>query len=269
MISTAFGALEYAERGDGEPLLVSHGILHGCDGGLRSVRDLMHDRRVIAPSRFGYLGSALPDGATPADQADQFAVLLDRLGISRVDAICISAGTTSALQLALRHPDRVKHLVISSGNLPGSPTAAAPPRWARLVYRDPPMWALKVVAPAMFAKVMGVPKGFPRSAEDAQYIADMADSIFPVDPRANGAVFDAFVSNPDVNSYPLEALKVPTLLIHAKDDPLASYDAAQRAAERIPRSGLASLESGGHLMVGQTQHVRGELAAFFGAAVAA
>src|SRR6476659_5203215 len=69
VISTACGDVEYAERGTGEPLLAVHGIFHGCDGGLLSTSDLPHDRRLIAPSRFGYLGSPLPPDATPARQA--------------------------------------------------------------------------------------------------------------------------------------------------------------------------------------------------------
>jgi pimeloyl-ACP methyl ester carboxylesterase len=89
--------------------------------------DLFGDRRVIAPSRFGYLGSRMPAGATPADQADVFVALLEALGISAVDVLGISAGTTSVLQLAVRHPERLKHLVVLSGNLPGSPTAVVQP----------------------------------------------------------------------------------------------------------------------------------------------
>src|SRR5687768_9341948 len=69
VISTQWGAVEYAERGYGDPVLVVHGIYHNCVGGLLSVRDLCPDRRVIAPSRFGYLGSSMPPNATPAVQA--------------------------------------------------------------------------------------------------------------------------------------------------------------------------------------------------------
>jgi pimeloyl-ACP methyl ester carboxylesterase len=60
-----------------------------------------------------------PNAATPAAQADAFATFLDALDISQIDAIGISAGATSALQLALRHPERVKHLTVlgeSTGN---------------------------------------------------------------------------------------------------------------------------------------------------------
>ncbi|PWT84434.1 MAG: esterase, partial [Blastocatellia bacterium] len=60
VISTRWGAVEYAERGSGAPVLVVHGIFQHCVSGLFSVRDLLLDRRVIAPSRFGYLGSSMP-----------------------------------------------------------------------------------------------------------------------------------------------------------------------------------------------------------------
>ena len=86
-ISTAFGTLEYAESGAGDPVLVSHGIFHGCDGGLLSVGSILHGHRIIAPSRFGYLGSGLPAGASPRDQADAFAALLDHLHVLQVDMV--------------------------------------------------------------------------------------------------------------------------------------------------------------------------------------
>jgi len=262
VVPTDWGAVEYAERGSGEPLLVLHGIFHGCDGGLLTVRDLCPDRRVIAPSRFGYLGSSLPAHATPADQADALAALLDTLGIGEIDVIGISAGATSALQLALRHPEKVKHLVVLVGNLPGSPTAVVQPSWGRLLDRQLPMWALKVFSPPTMARLAGVPKSFPMTGDDARFVTEFIDSLFPVAPRARGAIFDAFVSNADVNDYNLEAIRVPTLIVHTKDDPLASHDAAKRAAGRIPGARLVSLESGGHLMLGQTEIICNELAGF-------
>jgi pimeloyl-ACP methyl ester carboxylesterase len=262
VISTQWGAVEYSERGSGDPVLVVHGIYHHCVGGLLSVRDLFPDRRVIAPSRFGYLGSSMPPNATPAAQADAFAALLDALDIGRIDLIGLSAGATSALQLALRHPEMVKHLVVLVGNLPGSPTAVVQPSSAKRVNRQLVMWALKTFAPLTMARlVAAVPKGFAMTSEDARFVNEFIDSLFPM--RPEGFNFDLYVSNADVNDYNLQAISVPTLIVHTKDDQLASHDASKRAAERIPCARFVSLESGGHLMLGQTKIVRNELADFF------
>jgi pimeloyl-ACP methyl ester carboxylesterase len=261
VISTPWGAVEYAELGYGDPVLVVHGLFHNCVGALLSVRDFA-DRRFIAASRFGYLGSSMPVDATPAHQADALAALLDALGIDQVDVIGESAGATSALQLAMRHPKRVKHLALLVGNLPGSPTAVVQPSVAKLLNRQLPMWVLRTFAPSMMVRlVAGLPKGYPLSSEDARFVTEFIDSLFPVSPR--GVDFDAFVSNADVNDYNLGNINVPTLIVHTKDDQVASHEASKRAAERIPGARFVSLESGGHLMVGQTEIIRKELTDFF------
>jgi pimeloyl-ACP methyl ester carboxylesterase len=262
VVSTRWGTVEYAERGSGAPLLVIHGLYHHCVGGLLSVRGLFPDRRVIAPSRFGYLGSSMPPDATPAAQADAFAALLDTLGIDQIDVVGLSAGAPSALQLALRHPQRVKHLAVLVGNLPGSPTAIVQPSWTKRVNRQFVMWALRTFAPATTARlVAAVPKEFAMSDDDVQYVNEFIDSLFPMSP--DGVNFDLFVSNADVANYNLEAITVPTLIAHTKDDQLASHDASQRAAARIPGARFVSLDSGGHLMLGQRMTNGDTLAAFF------
>ena len=69
-IQTPYGAVQYAERGQGPPVLFSHPLVGGFDVGLGCAEPWIGDGfRVIAPSRFGYLGSSLPQGAMPADQA--------------------------------------------------------------------------------------------------------------------------------------------------------------------------------------------------------
>jgi pimeloyl-ACP methyl ester carboxylesterase len=262
-VSTKWGAVEYAEQGAGPPVLVVHGIFGGCDDGLFGVRDLCPDRRVIAVSRFGYLGSSLPPNATSADQADALAALLDALGIAAADVIGISAGATSALQLALRHPDRVSHLAVLVGNVPGSPTAVVQPAVAKLLDRQLPIWLMKTFLPRLMERVSGVPKTYSMTDADARFVAEFLERMFPITPRRQGVLFDAFVSNADVHNCNLEAIHVPTLLIHSKDDVLASHDASKQAAARIPGARFVSLESGGHLLLGQDKVIHDELADFF------
>ena len=261
VIQTQWGAVEYAERGQGDPVLIVHGIFQNCVSGLFSVRDLFNDRRIIAPSRFGCLGSSMPPNATPAAQADAFAALLDALHIDHIDVVGLSAGAPSALQLALRHPERVKHLVVMVGNLPGSPTAIVYPSWTRHINRQFVMWAMKTLAPSTLARyASGVPKSFAMSADDVRVVNQFTDSLFPI--SAEGYNFDLFVSNADVNSYNLEAIRVPTLIVHTRDDQITSHAASQRTAERIPGARFLSLGSGGHIMLGQHQLARDTLARF-------
>jgi pimeloyl-ACP methyl ester carboxylesterase len=274
VIMTEFGPVEYAERGSGEPLLVLHGILGGCDAGLVSAGGLFggglfSSRRLIAVSRFGYLGSSLPPGARPADQADAYAALLDALRIDRTGVLAISAGTTSALQFARRHPDRIKHLVVMSGTLPGFRTTARQAQLIRLIRSDLPMWALQTFAWPLAVRLAGVPKGYPLTTDDERVVAGVIGTTFPAGPRAKGATFDYFTAIPDVSGYDLEAIKVPTLIIHSKDDPLTPYDTARRAASRIPGARLVSAEQGGHLGLGQQEVTGRELAAFLGTPVPA
>jgi pimeloyl-ACP methyl ester carboxylesterase len=260
---TSSGDVEYADVGRGEPVLVAHGIFGGRDQGLLAFDHVVTDRRVIAPSRFGYLGSSMPHNASPSLQADSYAELLDGLGIGRTDVIGYSAGSTSVIQFALRHPHRVRHLVVMCGDLPG-PTAVAPPPITKVVFRsDVIMWLAAVLARRQLMRFIGgLPKATEPSEEQRELLLRWVDSIFPVRARSRGVVFDGFVSNPAVNGYPLEQIAVPTLIVHARDDNLASFTAAESAAARVPGATLLALDQGGHLMLGQRQTVSSALADF-------
>jgi pimeloyl-ACP methyl ester carboxylesterase len=111
--NTANGPIEYAERGTGLPLLTIHGAGGGFDQGLANAASLPgKDFRVIAPSRFGYLRTPIPKDASPAAQADAHLALLSSLNIPKAVVMGISAGARSALELAVRHPDRVNALIL-------------------------------------------------------------------------------------------------------------------------------------------------------------
>jgi pimeloyl-ACP methyl ester carboxylesterase len=138
----------------------------------------------------------------------------------------------------------------------------------RLVYgAEWLFWVFKKLMPTAFSRMMGVPKGY-RSAseEEARVMAGVCELLFPFRPRREGAVFDGFVSNLAADSLPLEQLAVPTLVISARDDPLAPYRFAAQAASRIPGARLVTIERGGHLFLGHDGEVRKEISAFVASA---
>lgn len=113
VIQTSVGQLEYAVAGKGPPLLMIHGTGGGFDQGLAFASGIIaRGHRVIAPSRFGYLRSDFPDDPSSERQADAFVQLLDELGIDKVPVAGGSAGALSAVQFALRHPDRCSALIL-------------------------------------------------------------------------------------------------------------------------------------------------------------
>lgn len=93
LVRTPCGLIEYAAVGEGMPVLVIHGAGRGYDQGVEFARPLIENGfKVIAPSRFGYLGTPLPADASPMAQADAHVSLLDALKLDKVAVIGISAG---------------------------------------------------------------------------------------------------------------------------------------------------------------------------------
>lgn len=114
---TTAGPVEHTDSGTGPVLLPLHGGLGGYDQSWLLARALlrnMADRRVLGLSRPGYLGTAQSLGRTPEAQADLYSNLLDALGIERALVAAVSAGGPSAIQFALRHPDRCAGLILVS-----------------------------------------------------------------------------------------------------------------------------------------------------------
>jgi len=221
--------------------------------------------RSIIPSRFGYLRTPLPEHASPIQQADAFRCLLDALDINHAAVIGTSAGGTSAIQFALCHPDRCSALVLHSSNAPGETKAALPPKpIARMMFKSDFMfWLLVTYFGSSMRSIIGVPKGFELTPEYEADVADVMKIILPVHPRSDGALFDMYISNPDINTgYPLEEITVPVLIVNAIDDSLTLYENARSMAERIPGAKLVTIESGGHMILGHTQRIRSEIVAF-------
>lgn len=257
-----FGGIEYAEWGEGPTVILSHPLFGGFDVGSGLAETYVGGGyRFVAPSRFGYLGSSLPSGAMPADQADAYAILLDALGIERSAIFGYSAGGPSAIKFALRHPDRTMALILMGSALPGKAGAAPKPVAQLLFGSDLMFWMLKRYVPSLFARILGMPKAFRPTPDQRQRIAEVEDSLFPIRPRKAGVLFDAYVSNPDVQGYPLEEIAVPTLIINAKDDGLSAFENAARAAVRIAGSKLIAVERGGHLLLGSEGLIQREIAA--------
>jgi pimeloyl-ACP methyl ester carboxylesterase len=257
-VETSYGRIEYLDHGEGPVVLVIHGITQAADGGLRDLaEELVPDRhRLLVPSRFGYLGSEMPVDATVEMQADAFAELMDTVGIGDAVVLAGSAGSTSALHLAVRHAERVRALVLVSANVPGvHQSKGMPPKavFKWIFGNDLMLCAMITYLPGLMAtlsQVLVVPEGADLIAGDQEKFSRAMRNVLVGKRRVTGEVFDAYVSNPDVNRIDLSKVLVPTLVMHARDDPGPPYASAAQMTRQIQHARLVTVETGGHLMFG-------------------
>lgn len=260
---TSAGPIEYAETGYGEPLLMIHGAGGGYDQGLLVGRDFGQGFRIIAPSRFGYLGTAAPDDTSILAQTEAHVALLDHLGLTRCIVAGVSAGGPSAIEFALRHPERTSALILLVPRTYDPAQSIGPDKGTdsqvilRLVETSADFffWLAMKVARAAVVRFLGVPPELEANAsvEDRARVSEVMRSILPLSRRVRGITID---SNTTIEPWPLEQVRVPTLVVSAEDDLYRTLPGARYTAARIPGCELKVLRSGGHLMLGQGGKVR-------------
>ncbi len=271
VVSTHCGPVEVQQAGVGIPLLMIHGSGGGHDQGMAWARPLAQQGvRVIAMSRFGYLRTPRPADASPEAQADAHICLLDALGIAKAAVMGVSAGGPSAMQTAIRHPGRVSALVlvVPIAYKPGTVADSAPPvsddkdaLLLRLLGSDFLFWtALHVARDPLTRHVLATPPEQVAAASEQERarVNDLADRILPVSSRAAGLGDDTRLGK-RLGPYALEAIRVPTLVVSARDDGFGTYAAAQYTASRIAGAKFVGFEDGGHLLVGHDTEVQVEV----------
>ncbi|WP_420133841.1 alpha/beta fold hydrolase [Rhodopseudomonas sp.] len=261
VVSTACGPIELIDRGTGPAILALHGGMGGCDQSLLLARAALGDDppyRILALSRPGYLGTPQSSGATPEDQADLYAALLDALKIGRATVIAVSAGGPSALHFTLRYPRRSSGVVLIScctGTLDVPEQVRARLPMMQLIARLPPLVAL-----LRWAALRDPEKSARRSIRDpalrALTLADPAAGAMLRELRASvftrmaerlpGTVSDtAYFA--EMDAIDVSALTAPLLAIHGTADNVVPFAHASRVANGAPRGELMAIEAGEHV----------------------
>ncbi|TJV69760.1 MAG: alpha/beta hydrolase [Mesorhizobium sp.] len=264
------GPVEYADSGAGIPLLSIHGSGGGFDQGLALASGLVGEGfRIIAPSRYGYLRTPVPQDTSPAAQADALAALLAKLNVSKAVVVGVSAGARSAVELSLRHPDKVAALILVVPALysPTSPVSVdVDPGnrfalWAVNAGGDFAWWAAETIAPSVLIRFLGVRPALVAAAPQAERdrVMSFVRGVEPLSLRFSGINID---SAPELHEQSLADIAAPTLIVSARDDLFNTLPAAEFAAARIPRAQLVVYDTGGHLLVGRTQEVRTAIRTF-------
>jgi 2-hydroxy-6-oxonona-2,4-dienedioate hydrolase len=271
IVATRCGPIEYQEAGQGIPLLIVHGSGGGHDQGFAFGAPLASQGvRVIAVSRFGYLGTPVPADASPAAQADAHACLLDALGIQQAAVLGASAGAPSATQLAIRHPDRVTALILVVPLIYKPPTAAdsAPAQSAfaekmlmQIVGSDFVYWSmLHVARDQIIQRVLSTPPELVATASAAERarVDAMLENILPLSARAAGLRNETRIAR-SLERYALETIRAPTLIISARDDGYGTFASGQYTASKIANAKFLGYAQGGHMFVGHDDEIQREI----------
>lgn len=278
VVETPCGPIEYAAAGEGPPVLVVHGAGGGFDQALYLAEPLVRSGfRVLAVSRFGYLRTPLPADASAAAQADAHASLLDALGVPRAAVLGASAGAPSAMQLALRHPDRLTALVLlvpaaypahvkqrPGGAMPKRTSAATAVLFDTALKSDFLFWlAPRIARGTVLRGIAATPPSVVEgaSAEERARVEGVLERILPVRSRRLGLLNDAAITS-SLPRYELERILAPTLVVSVEDDLFGTWDGARYSAAHIPRARFVGYSSGGHLWVGHHREVMAEVSGF-------
>lgn len=106
--------LYYEEHGSGDPLLLIMGLAADSQAWMFQIPDFAARYRTIAFDNRGVGRSSKPVGPyTISEMADEAAALLDELAIPRAHVVGVSMGGMIAQELVLRHPGKVRGLVLA------------------------------------------------------------------------------------------------------------------------------------------------------------
>jgi pimeloyl-ACP methyl ester carboxylesterase len=269
MVRSAGGNIEYARGGDGPEVFVIHGSGGGFDqGALIAGAVLPSGWSWIAPSRFGYLRSNIPDKASFAKQADAYARLMDSLGLTKVHVMAMSHGGPSALLFAANYPEHVSSLILLSCGV----TALASDDQAdanrkgdaltRIFRSDLAYWTVSTFMKQMLMTLMGADRAIFKelNPDQRQLVNQVIAWMKPVTLRADGVTFDNQAVMPGKE---IAAIQAPTLIFHARDDRLQLFEHAGFAAKHIPQAEMVDFERGGHmLLIVEQEAVRSHIKAF-------
>jgi pimeloyl-ACP methyl ester carboxylesterase len=221
---------------------------------------LARTRRVIAFDNRGMGTSSWKHGVklTVSLMAEDTARLIDRLGLERVDVLGWSMGGNIAQMLALRHPAKVRRLVLAATD-PGSPHAVLPAPSVLAVLTDPavtPRELVSVIFPQTPAGESAAGAYFRRVGEQPGLRRSWLATPPTVVAAQAAAEGPARWLAPGRGAYgALPRLRLPTLVADGLLDVVEPPENSRLIASRIPHARLRLYPGAGHAFLFQ-DHAR-------------
>lgn len=258
--------LYYERRGGGAPLLLVQGMTgnhrHWGEPFLSRIEPdfeaIYYDHRGIGRS------APTAEPFSIADLADDAVTVLDRLEIEDAHVMGVSMGGMTAQELALRHPERVRTLVLGCTTAGGPDSSPPDPV---VVQRLGELFMAGRVGEAMA-------EGFrfnvsPEFAEDERNVAIFRDiaAELPMDLQIMWAQLQAIASHDTAAR--LGEIDAPSLIVHGSADRILPVTNAHHLARLMPDARLEIFDGVGHLFWWERPERSAELVRELAAAAAA
>ncbi len=104
--------LHFQRHGQGEPLVILHGLFGTLDNWGAQIKTLSEHFDVIAADLRNHGRSPHSDEMTYRAMSNDLLELLDHLQLERINLMGHSMGGKAAMQFALDHPERVQRLIV-------------------------------------------------------------------------------------------------------------------------------------------------------------
>jgi class 3 adenylate cyclase/pimeloyl-ACP methyl ester carboxylesterase len=245
--------LAYSRIGEGPPLIKTGNWMTHLEYDLESpiwrhlYRELSREHTLI---RYDARANGLSDWDVPAvsfeASVSDLEAVIDAAGVKRFALFGISQGCATSIAYAVRHPERVTHLVLYGGFAIGRNhrprSDADKEREAAMLTLMRLGWGQQNPAFRQLFTSQFVPGA---TKEQADWFNELQRiSMSPENAARNREV----TASIDVTEL-LPKVTAPTLVMHAREDVLHSFDYGRRMAAGIPGARFVPLESRNHLIL--------------------
>jgi pimeloyl-ACP methyl ester carboxylesterase len=245
--------IAWATVGEGPPLVKAANWLNHLEFDWRSpiwrhwFAELGRDHRLI---RYDERGNGLSDWEARELSLEAFVqdleTVVDAAGVERFALLGISQGCAVSIAFAVRHPERVSHLLLYGGYSQGWRGRASPQELARreaMVTLAKEGWGRDNPAYRQLFTSLYVPGATP---EEMDWFNDL--QRVSTSPENAVRLMEA-LGRLDVRAL-LPHVRVPTLVLHAREDAAIPFSQGRALATGIPGARFVALESRNHILLG-------------------
>lgn len=256
--------MKYDIEGEGDPVVV----IHGSYGGLEQSKLLGKSLResgfqTISISRPGYPGTPIDEGRSSKEQTDLIAEVMEENGIESAHLLGYSLGGEIAIQMLIRHPEKVRKTVMDSAVISVDTNSSIfPDRIFRheIVYKWPLIeitdYLLRTVTHLSLESAFKMTSESEPDEKELESFENILDTTFPLPEKKQGIRNDFRMMNGKDN-FP-ERIEKPVLAVNYEESP-----DIQKTTEKLQEIfgdnlEIKKLDNGGHMTWMQTDERKKE-----------